>query len=153
MYNRQLKEKAGIMSMLARVFLLLAFILWAFIGIFLIAKVHNHVVRWVDRILDGNDSRPLHYHVRSIRRPFLLATGSRDGGDGGDDGDVKTPLLLLTESEQTVFSVIMRGVPFVPQQRLYISAKQQRDLLRQEYQYGGVSQVYTLLSASVKCDK
>ena len=51
-------------------------------------------------------------------------------------------------SEPTVFSVIMRSVPFVPRQRFYISAaKHQRDLLRQEGQYGGVSQVCTILSA------
>ena len=79
----------------------------------------------------------------------MLATGGRDGGDGGDDGDVKTPLLLLMGSEPTVFSVIMRSDLFVPQQRLHISAKHQRDLLRREDQYSGVCQVYTLLSASI----
>lgn len=139
------------MSILTRVLLLLASLFCSFIGISLIATVHNQVVKWVDRV---NDSRPLHHHVgSSIRRPFVLATGGRDGGDGGDDGDVKTPLLFLTESAPTVFSVIMRSSPFVPQQRLYISAKQQRDLLRQEHQNGCVSQVYTLFSASIKFDK
>lgn len=84
--------------------------------------------------------------MRSIRRPSLLATGSRDGGDDREDGDVKMPLLLSMGSEPTVFSVIMRSVPFVPQQRFYISAKQ-RDLLRQEDQYDGVYQVYTLFKS------
>ena len=94
--------------------------------------------------MDGNDSQPLPYHVRSIQRPFLLAAGGRDGGDGGDDGDIKTPLQSLIGSEPTVFSVIMRSVPFVSQQRLYTSTKQQRDLLQHDDQYGGVSQVCTL---------
>ena len=128
------------MSILQRVFPLLAVFLCAIIGIAFIGKVRNHLVQWVDRVLDGNDSRPIPYHVLSIRRPFLLATCGRDGGDGGDDGDVKTPLSLLMGSEPTVFSVIMRS-PFVPQQRLFISDKHQRDLLRQEDQYGGISQV------------
>ena len=77
--------------------------------------------------------------MRSIRRPSLLATSGRDCGDGGDDGDVKTPLLLLMGCEPTMYSVIMRSVPFVLKLRLYISAKQQRD------QYVGVSQVYIIL--------
>ena len=135
------------MSIPARVILLLAFLLCAIIAVTFIGKVHNNIAQLVARVLDGNDSRPIPYHVRSIRRPFLLATGGRDGGDGGDDGDVKTPLLLLMGSEPTVFSVIMRRAPFVPRQRFYISAKHQRDLLRQEGQYGGVSQVCTILSA------
>lgn len=73
MYNRQLEAK-GIMSILARLFLLLAFLSCAFIGISLIAKVHNHLVQWVDRVSDGNDSQRLPYHVHSIRRPFLMET-------------------------------------------------------------------------------
>ena len=43
---------------------------------------------------------------------------STDGGEVVHDGDMKVPLLLLMESESTVFSLIMRSVPFVPEQPL-----------------------------------
>lgn len=103
--------------------------------------------------MDGNDSRPLHYHVCSRRELFMKAQNNGgDGGDDGDNGDLKTPLLLFMESQATVFSMFMRSFHFVPQQRLYFSAKQQRSLLREEDRYGGVSQV-SLSSASIEIYK
>ena len=125
-------------SLLARTLMLLAFLLSAFFAISLVPKIHNHLVQWLDIALDGNNSRPLPYHVRSRRELFMIA--QNNGGDGGDDGDNGTPLLPLMESKATVFAVFMRSFQFVPQQRLYFSAKQQWSLLRED-RYRGVSQV------------
>ena len=63
------------------------------------------------------------FRLHTAQRPFLLPTGRTYGGEVVHDGDVKVPLLLLMESESTVFSSIMRSVPFVPEQRLYFFAK------------------------------
>lgn len=140
-------------SLLARILTLLAFLLTAFLAIQLVLKVQNHFVQWLDISTDGNDSRPLPYHVCSRRELFMIAQNNGgDGGDDGDNGDLKTPLLLFMESQETVFSVFMRSFHFVPQQKLYFSAKQRQSLLREEDQYRGVSQV-SLLSASIEIYK
>ena len=54
------------MSILARVFLLLAFLLCIIIGVTFIGKVHNNLAQWVATVLDGNDSQLIPYHMHSI---------------------------------------------------------------------------------------
>ena len=88
-------------SLLARILMLLAFLLSAFFAISLVPKTHYHLVRWLDIALDGNDSRLLPYHVRLRHELFMIAQDN--GGDGGDDGDNGTPLLLLMQSKQPFF--------------------------------------------------
>ena len=55
------------------------------------------------------------FRLHTAQRPFLLPTGHTDGGEVVHDGDLKVPLLRLMESESTMFSLIMRSVPFVCQ--------------------------------------
>jgi len=118
-------------SLLARIVTRLAFLLTAFLAIPLVLKVQNHFVQWLDISMDCNDSPPLPYHVCSRRELFMIA--QNNGGDDGDTGDLKTPLLLFMESQATVFAVFMRSFHFVPQQKLYFSAKQRRSLLREDW--------------------